>query len=267
MHPPLCGEELEVQTRMAPPRDVPIPQTAQARPLGLRCIRCCVGTRWKVILEPPPPPRPGASGCPKRPRKDRRDSGVSAAVWGGFGDPNAHGSPTGRPYPPNGLGRTGGTRVYPPLRGEELEALSYIPHQGASLSPKRPRQDGRDSGVFAAVSGGVARSIIPDHPTGRPYPPNGPGKVGGTRVYSPLCEEVLKVQTRMAPPRGVPIPQTVRVGPEGLGCIRRCVGRRRKVNHTRPPHGASLSPKRPKQDRRDSGVSAAVWGGLLRCRP
>ena len=30
---------------------------------------------------------------------------------------------------------------------------------------------------------------------------------------------------------------------------------------TWPPPLASLSPKRPRQERRDSGVSAAVWGG------
>ena len=48
--------------------------------------------------------------------------------------------------------------------------------------------------------------------------------------------------------------------PEGLRCFCRYVGRGWKVNHTRPPHGAHLFPKRPRQDRRDSGVCAAVWG-------
>ena len=28
-----------------------------------------------------------------------------------------------------------------------------------------------------------------------------------------------------------------------------------------PPTGASLFPQRPRQDQRDAGVSAAVWGG------
>ena len=32
--------------------------------------------------------------------------------------------------------------------------------------------------------------------------------------------------------------------------------------HTSFSHGVSLSPKRPRQDRRDSGVSAAVWEWL-----
>ena len=32
MHPPLCGEQLECQSYTAPPRGVPIPQTARAGP-------------------------------------------------------------------------------------------------------------------------------------------------------------------------------------------------------------------------------------------
>ena len=32
--------------------------------------------------------------------------------------------------------------------------------------------------------------------------------------------------------------------------------------HTRFSHGASLSPKRPRHDQRDSGVSAALWEWL-----
>ena len=77
----------------------------------------------------------------------------------------------------------------------------------------------------------------------------------------PLCGEELQVQLYPTPPRGVPIHGAAHAGPEGLGCIRRYLGRRWKFNRTRHPHGASLSPKRPKHDRRDSGVCAAVWGG------
>ena len=71
-----------------------------------------------------PDPPQGASLSPERPRQDRRDSDVSAAVWGGARSSNAHGTPTGRPYPPNGIGRTRGTRVSPPLCGEEVEVQS-----------------------------------------------------------------------------------------------------------------------------------------------
>ena len=80
-------------------------------------------------------------------------------------------------------------------------------------------------------------------------------------MYPPLCGEELKAQSYTARPRGVPIPETAQAGPEGLRCIRRCVGRNSKNNHTRAPPRTSLSPKRPRQDRRDSSVSAAVWGG------
>ena len=80
-----------------------------------------------------------------------------------------------------------------------MSKRAWPPHE-ASLSPKRPKHDRRDSGASAAVWGAAGRSIIPDHPTGRHYPRNGPGKTGRTRVYLPLCEEDLEVQTRLAPP-------------------------------------------------------------------
>ena len=70
----------------------------------------------------------------------------------------------------------------------------------------------------------------------------------------PLRWEVLDVQTRMVPPRDIHIPQTSRARAEGLGCFHCYVGRGCKVHHKRPHHGASLSPTRPKQDRRDWGV-------------
>ena len=62
-------------------------------------------------------------------------------------------------------------------------------------------------------------------------------------------------------PRDVPIPHGAQKGPGGLGCIRRCMwvaGPR----HTSFSHGASLSPKRPKQDRGGSGVFTSVWERL-----
>ena len=80
-------------------------------------------------------------------------------------------------------------------------------------------------------------------------------------MYVPLCREELQVQSYPTPPRSIPIRQTTQAGQEGFGCIRRFVGRTWKSHHTRDPNGASLSPKRPTQDRRDSGVSAAVCGG------
>ena len=59
----------------------------------------------------------GASLSPKRPRQDRRDSGVSAAMW------------------------------------EWLGPVHTSFSHGASLSPKRPRQDRRALGVSPVVWG------------------------------------------------------------------------------------------------------------------
>ena len=153
----------------------------------------------------------GASLSPRQPRQDQRDSGVSTAVWGGAGsaiipDPPLHAASL---YPKR-QGRTGGTRVYPPLCGEELKTGTYTAPPGASLSPKRPTQDWRDRGAFAAMWGGAERSSILDPPR-----------------------------------RDIPIPQTARARPEGLRRICRCVGEDLGVQSYPTPHGASLSPKTP----------------------
>ena len=83
----------------------------------------------------------------------------------------------------------------------------------------------------------------PTTPWGVPIHHSGPSKTGGTRVYLPQCWGELEVELYTAPPRGVPIPQMAQAGPEGIGFLCRCAGRSWKFNHTRPPHGASLSPK------------------------
>ena len=70
--------------------------------------------------------------------------------------------------------------MYPLLCGVDGPYVSSYSH-GASLSPKRPRQDRRDSGVSAAVWEWMGL-VSPRTPTGRPYPPSGPGRMGRTRV-------------------------------------------------------------------------------------
>ena len=111
---------------------------------------------------------------------------------------NPHGAPLSLPGP----GRTGGTRVYPPLCGGGWCGVPSKPPRGAPIPP-RPRQDRRDSGVSAAVWGWV--------------------------VWCPLIT-----------PTGRPYPSPAQAGPEGLGCIRRCVGVGGVVSPPNP-HGASLS--------------------------
>ena len=71
----LCGEQLDVQTCMVPPRGIPIPQTAQAAREGLGCFRRCVLGGWKV--NPARPPH-GPPISPIRPRTANRDSVPSA---------------------------------------------------------------------------------------------------------------------------------------------------------------------------------------------
>ena len=236
------------------PRCVPIHQAAEARPGGLRCIRRCVGVPAPcayLVLD-------GASISPKRPGQGQRDPGVSAAVWGWL-DLVYPRSPTGRPYPPSGASRTGGTRVYPPLCGRGCTLC--IPRSPTGR-PYRQSSLGRTGGtrVYPPLCGSRWTLCIPRFPTGRPYPPSGPGTTGGTRVYPPLrgsgCTLCMLVL-----PRGVPTPQAAQARPVGLGCIRRCVGVGAPCVCS-SSHGASLPPKRPRHDRWDSGVSAVVWEWL-----
>ena len=176
---PLCGSWWTMCILVLP-RAVLIPHMARAGLEGLECIRHCVRVCgpcvfWVPTGHPYPPCGPGRSGgtqvypplcgsrravaylvlsrgvpIPQYPRQDRRDLGASAAVWEWL-DLVYPRSPTGRPYPQRGPGKTRGTRVYPPLCGS-----------GWAL-------------------------CIPRSPTGRPYPPSGPGRTEGTRVYSSSC--------------------------------------------------------------------------------
>ena len=226
---------------------------------------------------------------PPWPRQDRENSGISTTVWGWMVWCLLK-TPTGRPYPPaaqprpEGLGcirrgvevdgvvppqkphgkslsprdqgRTGGNRVYPPLCWGGWCRVSSKPPRGVPIPPW-PRQDRRDSVVFVwgwtlwcllntptgrpyrpvAQAGpgglgclrrcvGVDGVVPPQKPQGASLSPHGPAKTGGTRVYPPLCEGGW-CGASSKPPRGVPIPP------------------------------------RPSQDRRESGVSAAVWGWMV----
>ena len=154
----------------------------------------------------------GASLSLKRPMHHRMNSGVSAAVW------------------------------------EWLGPMHTSFSQGASLSLKRPRQDRRNSAVSTDVWGWLDL-VYPPSPTGRPYSPSGPSTTEGTQVYPPLCGNCGTLCIVVLP-RGVPIPQAAQARPEGLGFIRGCVGVGGPMRTTFS-HGASLSPKRARQDRRD----------------
>ena len=266
-------------------RGMPIPQAAQAGPEGLGCIRCCVGVCGTCVFSF----SHGASLSPKRPRQDRRDSVVSAAMWEWRALVYPR-SPVGRPYPPSGPGKRGGTRVHPPLCGSGWTLCMFVLQRGvpipqaaqagldglgciyqcvgtaslcvssfshgASLSSKRHRQDRGVWGASAAVWEWLAL-VYPRSPVGHPHPPSGPGKSGGMGVYSRLCTNGLS-WCILVLPRGVPIPHAAQTGPGGSGCISPCFGVASHCAYSFS-HGASLSPKRPRQGWRDSAVSAFVW--------
>ena len=209
----------------------PYPPAAQAGPEALGYIHRRVGVGG--VLSPQNPH--GAFLSPRGPRQARRDSGVSAAVWGWVVWCLLK-TPTGRPYPPGaqagleGLGCTrrcvgvggvvslknprgaslsprgprkiGGTRVYPVLCGGGWCGGSSKPPRGVPVPP-RPRQDRRDSGISTAVWGWLVWCLLKTH-TGHSYPPAA-GKTRGTRVYPPLCGGGW-CGVSLKPPRGVPMP-------------------------------------------------------------
>ena len=162
------------------PRGAPIPHAAEAGPAGLGCIRRCVGV--DDVCVPLYPHRAPLSLM--QPRQDRRDSGVSAAVWGWMMCVSPC-TPTGRPYPQAAQAGPEGFRCIRRAGGADGVRVPSYPH-GAPLSPKRPRQDRRGSGVSTAVWGWMM-CVSPFTPTGRPYPSCNPGRTGGTRVYLSLC--------------------------------------------------------------------------------
>ena len=233
-------------------------------------------------------------------------------------------SPTVRPYTPSGPGRTGGLGCIRRCVRVAAPCVSSFSH-GVSLSPKRPGRTGGTQ-VYPPLCGsgwalcvprsrpvrqaaqagpeglgcirrrvGVAGPCVSSFSHGASLSPKRARQDRGTRVYPPLCESGSPLCILVVP-RGVPIPQAAQAGPEGLGCIRRCVGvagpyaylvlprgipipkgarqNRRDSGvsaavwewlhlvHTSFSHGASLSPNRPRQDRGDQGVSAAVWEWL-----
>ena len=180
------------------PTGRPYPSAAQAGPEGLGCNRRCVGEG--PLRAPPKPPR--GVPIPPRPKQDRRDSGVTAAVWGGDLSVSPQ-TPTGRPYPsaaqagPEGLGCNRRCVGEGPLRAPPK------PPRGVPIPP-RPRQDRRDSGVTAAVWGRDL-SVRPQNPHGASLSLRGPGRTGGTRVSPPLCGGGT-TPCAPKPPRGVPIP-------------------------------------------------------------
>ena len=110
------------------PTGRPYPSAAQAGPERLGCNRRCVGEGPLHV------------------------------------SPNPHGASLSL----RGLGRTGETRVYPPLCGAGTSPCAPEPPRGVPIPP-RPKPDRRDSGVTAAV---WARDpfVCPQTPTGRPYP-------------------------------------------------------------------------------------------------
>ena len=167
---------------------------------------------------------------PKRSTPNWRESGVSAAVWGrgelctslatpfhrvslspkmvsnkpgrlwcGRRSVGSGGKrctpcmtvPVGVPIPQNGLPRTGGAQVYPPMCGDGRERCTPLHNHptGRPYPPKRSAPDPGDSGVSPALWG-HGGALYPPAPLSH-----------GTSLY----------------------PKNVCRRPGGLGCIRRCV--------------------------------------------
>ena len=106
--------------------------------------------------------------------------------------------------------------------------------------------------------------MCPQTPTGRPYPSAAQPRPEGLGCNRRCVGRDLSVCPQT--PTGRPYPSAAQAGPEGLGCNRRCVGEGPLHVPPNRPRGGPIPP-RPRQDRRDSGVTAAVWGRDLSVCP
>ena len=105
---------------------------------------------------------------------------------------------------------------------------------------------------------------MPIIPHGASLSLRGPGRTGGTRVQPPLCGGGTS-RCAHNPPGGVPIPPRPRQDRRDSGATAAVWGWNVSCAHN-PPRGVPIPP-RPRQDRRDSGATAAVWGRYLTVCP
>ena len=107
-------------------------------------------------------------------------------------------------------------------------------------------------------------SVCPRTPTGRPSP--SAAQAGPERLGCDRCR-VWEGPLRVPPnPHGASLSLRGLGRAKGLGCNRRRVGEG-PLRVPPSPHRASLSLRGPGQDRRDSGVTTAVWGKDLSMCP
>ena len=229
--------------------------------------------------------RPGASaqapshGFRQRPRpwgsrRSREDPSCTTPAWGGVTYTlRPHGRTRSPPRPKNpheatlslrGPARSGGTHVYPPLCGGGTSPCAPKTPTG------RPYPSAAQAGPEGlgcnrhCVGGGGDFSVCPQTPTGRPYPSAALAGPEGLGCNRRCVGENLSVCPQT--PTGRPYPSAAQAGPEGLGCNRHCVGEGPLRAPPKPPRGVPIPP-RPRQDRRDSGVTTAVWGRDLSVCP
>ena len=283
MYPPLCGGGWALCIP-SPPTGRPYPPTAHAGPERLGCIHCCVGVAGPRVSSF----SHGAPLTPKRPRQDRRDSMYlrlcgSGWTWCLLVFPRGVPIPQAAQAGPEGLGCVRrcvgvvGPCAYLGLpRGVLIPQTAQARREGlgcicrcvgvaapcvSSFSYGAPPTAKRLVGSEGLdVSAAVWESLdllAPRVPTGRHYPASG---LGGTRVYLPLCGRGWALCIFFSP-MGSPYPPN---GPSRTGGTRlylQLCGRT-EIATRKCSHRAPLSPKRPRRHRRDSGVSASVWGWL-----
>ena len=198
VYPPLCGEDLEVQSHPTPPEGRPYLRNGPNKTGGTRMYLPPCRDELEVQSQMAPA---GGVPIPKGPGQDRRDSGVSAAMWGGTRSSITPHPPTGRPYPPNGSGRTGQTWVYLQLCGKELEARFYMAPPTGRPYPQAAQAELEVLGCIRVCREELEVQSYRPPPPWRPYPPNGPCRTGGSRVNSSLSGAAPELQSYMAPPR------------------------------------------------------------------
>ena len=232
----------------ADPWGITVPTAAQARPEGLGCILRYVGGSGGWLFY-------GAPLSPKRSRRSQGGSRVSAAVWGRVGSPQSPEPPTSVHIPRRPRQYQGDSVVSTAVWLVPGQAVISDPPHGASLSPKRPSEDWRDSGVSPAMWGDGEENVQ-FLPRGNPIPQTaqewleGLGSLG-RYLKGPRGQQAIAPKGRPYPPKGPRRTEVNQVYPTMCGGTKRVT--------CNSSHSASLSPNMPRRDLRDSGVSVAVW--------
>ena len=207
------------------------------------------------------PKLPQGVHIPPRLRQDRRDSGATAVVWKRL--LACCPQPLGCPYPFVVRARPQGPGMTAVVWGMDPSVCPHNPHR-ASLSPLGPGRTGGTRVRPPLCGGGTSPCDTQNPPRGVPIPPW--SRQDGGLGCSRRCVGEGAHTRAPTTPTGLPYPSAAPSGPEGLGWNRRCA-RGGPLRVSLNPHGASLPPRGPGTTGGTRVSPPLCGGGTTPCAP